>query len=187
MGWLYMKSLKGYSGPRQYLDAQYTYERPERRSRVLRSTLVGKRVYYAAVETVRVPTGELEAYAAVCLYRWNPRDPEGYIFGYKDMDETVGPYECECPARILDLLTPTTSEYAVQWRDRCRVLLEKPMPRPGQIIVFDEPVTFTDGRIFDRTEVVSHARAVEHAKTMLASRGSNQRKKQRSATRIKAS
>ena len=30
MGWLYMKSLKGHSGPRQYLDAQFTWERSDR-------------------------------------------------------------------------------------------------------------------------------------------------------------
>ncbi len=29
MGWLYMQSLKGHAGPRQYLDAQFTYERSD--------------------------------------------------------------------------------------------------------------------------------------------------------------
>ena len=29
MGWLYMTSLKGHSGPRQYPDAQFTYERAD--------------------------------------------------------------------------------------------------------------------------------------------------------------
>jgi len=53
MGWLYMQSLKGHSGPRQYLDAQFTFERPEATSKVLRSALVGMRVYYAAVEQIR--------------------------------------------------------------------------------------------------------------------------------------
>ncbi len=107
MGWLYMKSLKGHSGPRQYLDAQFTFERPDAISKVLRSALVGMRVYYAAVEQVRIATGEREVWAAICLVRYNPRDREGYIFGYKDMEESMGPYECDCPASILDLLTPT--------------------------------------------------------------------------------
>ena len=57
MGWLYMTSLKGHSGPRQYLDAQFTFERADVRSNVLRSALVGMRVYYAAVEQVRIATG----------------------------------------------------------------------------------------------------------------------------------
>jgi len=120
MGWLYMKSLKGHSGPRQYLDAQFTHERPDLISKVLRSALVDMRVYYAAVEQVRVATGQREVWAAICLVRYNPRDPEGYIFGYKDMEESMGPCESNCPAPILDLLTPTDREYAVQWRARCR-------------------------------------------------------------------
>ena len=67
MGWLYMKSPKGHSGPRQYLDAQFTWERPDTISKVLRSALVGMRVYYAAVEHILPATGAREVWAAVCL------------------------------------------------------------------------------------------------------------------------
>ena len=67
MGWLYMKSLKGHSGPRQYLDAQFTVERADTISKVLRSALVGMRVYYAAFEHVLSATGAREVWAAVCL------------------------------------------------------------------------------------------------------------------------
>ncbi len=119
MGWLYMKSLQGHSGPRQYLDAQFTYERPGTISKVLRSALVGMRVYYAAVEQVRIATGGREVWAAICLVRYNPRDREGYIFGYKDMNEGMGPHACDCAMPILDLLTPTGRQYALQWRARC--------------------------------------------------------------------
>jgi hypothetical protein len=166
MGWLYMKSLKGHSGPRQYLDAQFTHERPDLISKVLRSALVGMRVYYAAVEQVRVATGQREVWAAICLVRYNPRDPEGYIFGYKDMEESIGPCESNCPAPILDLLTPTDREYAVQWRARCRenavarrTRASKPNPRAGQVIVFDEPLSFADGRSFQQLEVIANPRS----------------------------
>lgn len=63
MGWLYMKSLKGHSGPRQYLDAQFTWERSDTISKVLRSALVGMRVYYAAVEHMLPATGAREIWA----------------------------------------------------------------------------------------------------------------------------
>ena len=43
MGWLFMRSLGGFSGPRQYLDDQFTYERDGERMRVLRSALVAVR------------------------------------------------------------------------------------------------------------------------------------------------
>jgi hypothetical protein len=148
MGWLYMQSLGGHSGPRQYLDAQFTYERPDQRVRVLRSSLVKMRTYYAAVEIV--PTdGPREVIAVVCLVRYNPRDTEGYVFGYKSMDETMGPCEAECPVAILDLLTPTTGDYAFAWRERCRAATARraavPKLRDGDLVVFTEPIRFTDG------------------------------------------
>jgi hypothetical protein len=161
MGWLTMKSLDGHDGPRSYLDAQFTQHRPDATSKVLLSALVGKRIYYAAVEEVRVATSEREVWAIICLVRYNPRDSEGYIFGYKDMVESMGPYECDCPEPILDLLTPTNSQYALRWRARCRenaaarrAKARKPSPRPGQVIVFDEPLSFADGSSFARLEVV---------------------------------
>ena len=166
MGWLYMQSLKGHSGPRQYLDAQFTFERPEATSKVLWSALVGMRVYYAAVEQIRIASGEREVWALIFLVRYNPRDREGYIFGYNDMEESMGPHECDCPETILDLLTPTDRPYAQQWRARCRAAAAarraraaKPKPRVGQVIVFDEPLAFSDGRSFERLEVVANSRS----------------------------
>ena len=157
MGWLYMQSLGGHAGPRAYLDAQFTYERPDHRCRVLRSALVAMRTYYAALEIVRAG-GEREVAALVCLVRYNPRDRDGYIFGYKDQDESMGPCESECPPAILDLLTPTERPYAVAWRDRCRTVAArraaKPKLRSGQTIAFAEPIAFIDGATFDRMVVV---------------------------------
>ncbi|MGH6766402.1 MAG: DUF6927 domain-containing protein, partial [Bradyrhizobium sp.] len=72
----------------------------------------------------------------------------------------------ECPERILNLLTPTDSSYAIEWRARCRenaaarrALSRKPSPRPGQTIVFDQPLSFSDGRSLDRFEVVANPRS----------------------------
>ena len=108
MGWLYMQSLGGHSGPRQYLDAQFTFARPRpdvqgaavRASRACASTTRPSSMFVTRRDKRTV-------FAAVCLVRYNPRDREGYIFGYKDMDETVGPNESDCPEAILDLLTQT--------------------------------------------------------------------------------
>lgn len=165
MGWLYMQSLNGQSGPRQYLNAQFTFNSADGSSRVLRSALVRMRVYYAAVEQIRT-CGAREVCGLVCLIRYNPRDREGYVFGYKDMGEAVGPVESDCPQAILDLLTPTDRPYAVSWRARCRAnaearraLAAKPAPRPGQMIVFDEALRFRDGCSLDRFEVVANARS----------------------------
>lgn len=51
-------------------------------------------------------------------------------WGYKDMDETMGPHESEAPAQILDALSPTTSEYALAWRARCRDHAARPRRSP---------------------------------------------------------
>jgi hypothetical protein len=157
MGWLFMTSLGRFRGPRAYLDDGFTYERETVRSTVLRSALVGMRTYYAAVELLR-PDKPCEVFAVVCLVRFNPRDAEGYVFGYKDMTEHMGQCEAECPAAILDLLTPTDAKFANAWRERCRAAIaaraRRPRLRNGWTIVFDEPIAFTDGSAHARLEVV---------------------------------
>lgn len=165
MGWLYMQSLGGHSGPRQYLDAQFTYQRPEVTSKVLRSTLLKMRVYYAAIEHVFPNSCDRQIWGLVCLVKYNSRDRDGYILGYKDIDETMGPCECDCPDSILSLLSPTDNQYALEWRSRCREnattraqRASKPSPRPGQTILFDTSISFTDGRRLDRFAVVVNPR-----------------------------
>ena len=149
MGWLFMSSLGGHNGPREYLDAEFTCERPGRSSKVLRSALVRMRTYYAAVE-VLAEGREREVWDCVCLVKYNPRDCEGYIFGYKSMEEGMGPCETECPVAILELLTPTSNDYALKWRSACReraaTRAAKPKLRHGQLVTFAEPLRFVDGR-----------------------------------------
>jgi hypothetical protein len=73
-----------------------------------------------------------------------------YNFGYKVVDETMGPYEAQCPKRILDLLTDPLNDYAAEWRDRCRENLaakaKAATVKPGTVIRLDEPLPFNDGR-----------------------------------------
>lgn len=83
---------------------------------VLKSSMVGS-VYYAAIQIKR--NGIVESvFATTALTRSNMK--EYFNFLYKDIDETMGPYDCKCPKGILDLLTPTDNEYANDWRERCR-------------------------------------------------------------------
>jgi hypothetical protein len=63
----------------------------------------------------------------------------------KSISEDAGPVEDCCPARILDLLTDPSNEHAREWRERCRARLERPRPRKGQKVVFEEPLEFVDG------------------------------------------
>ena len=157
MGWLYMQHLSGHAGPREYLDDQYTSVSAGRRIKVLRSALVTMRTYYAAVEVLEDGKPR-QVSAAVCLVRYNLRDKDGYVFGYKSMGEEWGPCEASCPAAVLDLLTPTENAHALDWRARCRAALAaraaKPKLKAGQVIVFEYPIAFTDGSSHRRMVVV---------------------------------
>ena len=170
MGWLYMTSLDGFKTPTEYLDHQFTFDREERSYRVLRSSLMQMRRYYAAVERVEKVSGQRSVSAVVCLVNYNTRDKEGYIFGYKDMDESMGPCDHDCPAAILDLLTPTDSEWANAWRQKCRARLAKARPRAGQTLVLAQPLTFTDGAVHARFQVVER---IARNRKKIAFRGDN--------------
>lgn len=63
----------------------------------------------------------------------------------KPISEDMGPAEDRCPARILDLLTEPSNDWARKWRERCRARLTKPRPRKGQTVAFAKPLTFTNG------------------------------------------
>lgn len=51
---------------------------------------------------------------------------EGNTFYFKPMDESCGPFYYGCPNTILNLLSPTDSEYANEWRTKCRNKNAKP-------------------------------------------------------------
>ena len=110
---------------------------------IIASSTVGS-TWYAAVKHTWVD-GTFQTFAIICLTR---KGGNGDGFGYKDMDETCGPNECSCPLYILDLLTPTDSEYANDWRARCRAqaaskrTLRATMPKPGARVVFNPPLSY---------------------------------------------
>ena len=157
MGWLYKQSIGPYKTAKEYLNHQFTFESETASYKVLRSALVGMRRYYAAVERVTKESQTKEVSCVVCLVNYNPRDKEGYIFGYKDMDETMYPFATDCPAAILDLLTPTDSENAMRWRAECRRRLSKQRPKNGDTIVLSKPMKFTNQTMHARFRVVELA------------------------------
>lgn len=79
-------------------------------ARVLDSVLDGD-VVYAAVQA----GDDREVRGLVLVLR-----REGARLHIKPISEDMGPADDRCPARILDLLTETSSEIARDWRDRCR-------------------------------------------------------------------
>ncbi|RSU72120.1 hypothetical protein BRX37_20135 [Sphingomonas sp. S-NIH.Pt3_0716] len=152
MGWLTMpfRSMGGHTSAKAYLDDQFTYSRSVDGGtaglRVLASSCPKNRTYYAAVQVMTNGIGG-DVFAVVCLLAWNHRSTTGEQFGYKDMTESMGPNAAECPKHILDLLTPTDKEFALDWRRRCSENLARRSRKvaDGDRVRFAEPLSFTDG------------------------------------------
>jgi hypothetical protein len=129
------------------LKRMFTWENDAYTYKVLDSSLVRFRTWYAAIERVeKEGSKSREVFAAIVLVRVNSRAME---YSYKEMTEDAGPCERECPKKILNLLTPTTSKYAIGWRADCWSRFNKASKRPrlrtGHHIIFDEPLDFTNG------------------------------------------
>lgn len=105
-------------------DNLLNWENENWKTETIKSQMVGS-VYYAAVKRTDKKSGHHEVTAAVILTHGKDRRDPYFNFGYKEMCETCGPGECKCPKSILDLLTPTESEWANEWRQRCRENLKK--------------------------------------------------------------
>lgn len=139
MGWTWMHRKPGQTTA-QVMLAEYA------EGTVFHASAVVDGVFYAAVET---PTRPGVIWALVVL---TGRSPNAYLnFGYKDMDETMGPNEARCPARVLDLLTPTDSTYAVEWRQECRdnIAITPPRFQVGDVVELVRPLEFANGDVLD--------------------------------------
>lgn len=112
--------------------------------KILASSLVKFHTWYAAVEITRKDTGQRDVIAAVVLVHMNPKS--NLPLSYREMTEDCGPGICECPEKILKLLTPTTSKSAIDWRKRCWDRIKdrksKPKLKKGQYLVLDRPLSF---------------------------------------------
>lgn len=103
-------------------DTMFNWESEKYVHTVLKSRMYG-REYYAAIERKNKESGEREVFAVVCLTSVRKENHSTW-FGYKDMDETMGPCYYNCPKGILDLLTETDYEFANKWRETCRSVLD---------------------------------------------------------------
>lgn len=90
-----------------------------------------------------------QLFCAVVLVRFPSKSY--YNFGYKDMDESEGPNESQCPERILKAIEPypPVNQWAFDWRQRCWDNIKNRRARlkfaVGDMIELKERVVFTDG------------------------------------------
>ena len=104
---------------------------------ILKAKVVGS-TYYAALRSRK----DGSVFAAVILTRVDNKSE--FNFYYKIMSEFDGPRERSCPNDILDLLTPTKSRFALQWREDCRNEAKK--LKPGDLPVGTRIRIMLDGR-----------------------------------------
>ena len=96
----------------------------------------------------RAPDGSV-VMAVIFLTKSDKKDH--YNFGYKDMSETMGPYETGASLRFLDLLSPIVGEsqsaqWARRWRDSCRATAalgaKRRKIKPGDKVTLEAPLSF---------------------------------------------
>jgi len=88
--------------------------------------------YLAVRQKVSKENGEVVSnivYAAVVLWSYSKKNGE---LTTKQMDESMGPGYCGATAKLLKLLTPTDSKYALDWRKQCWSKFKK-IPKEYQI------------------------------------------------------
>ena len=104
MGWTGIpKHFDSASEKKQYLDGLFGDG-----IKVLLSRMVSNE-YYAAIQ---LDDGTVTAY----VVKTASRSAE---FLYKGVSEDCGPVWTKCPKMILDVLSPTESQWALEWRKKC--------------------------------------------------------------------
>ena len=156
MGWLYTYKPKGMTVA-EFFEERWAGDGELYTRKLLECAVVKLRTAYIAMECVSKETGIRDVCAVVCLLGYAPHDT--YNFGYKDMDETMFPYACDAPVRILNRLTPTSNHNALAWRAACRAnLLRRKRIVKGAILLHPDGIRFTDGGTRARFMVIQRGR-----------------------------
>lgn len=116
MGWLYSSGWGTANAVRDHLrdqlrQAGYTILDDA-------STKYG-RVYYALIEKPALPD-KPESAVTPTIFVALINGGRGSDWGYKDMDESMGPVEVDCPLRLIDKAGPPPNDWARDWREKVR-------------------------------------------------------------------
>lgn len=126
MGWDYGHATHykkgGVIDRKAEVDEHYNWSSDETKAELVRSCMVGS-TYYGAVRITNLLTDVSSIHAVVVLTHTESRSY--FNFGMKSMSESMGPCEYDCPASILNLLSETDSDWAIEWRERCRKRIEE--------------------------------------------------------------
>lgn len=155
MGWLFYtdRRISGHADEKAEIIRICTNDTETLTQSVSRISKVGS-VWYVAVRSVPKPDAIFSqtqyvtdadggyTFAAVFLISYD----QG-CFGYKDMDETMGPVQARAPLGLLARLSPLADSecYAHGWRKKCKAWAALPSYSEGDEIRLAAPIKITDG------------------------------------------
>ncbi len=150
MGWTFSQSWPKPSDVREHLRDSLVRGKDGRR--IVADAMTGyARRWWAVVEE---PSGERWIFLALI-----ERGGAAHGCGHKDMDESMGPNEEDCPLRFLDMASPPSDPngngWASGWRERVRAFHAKAGQTfgPGQrVTIYGRPYTIV--RPYKRSYVV---------------------------------
>lgn len=169
MGWTYTARSAGTSN-----EDWFKKQWGEKFSAAVKATATKNGVFYAVYETDAAGEDRLVPDAngkvrccIVCLIRWERNPKDGFNFGYKDMDEFMGPYEADCPAKLFNMLSPIkdgVETHARDWRAKCQAAISKRALAVklvnGMVVKLPKPIKFIDGAELDTFTVRKNGRKV---------------------------
>lgn len=110
MGWLF-----GWANRKALIEHLIEpQEGEERKLETLAHCCKGYTTLWVLHQVTYKPTGERTRFVVCYLLR---RYGE---WGYKDVDESMGPNEISCPLSYIERATEPASEYSRQWRERVK-------------------------------------------------------------------
>lgn len=116
MGWTFFNAT---GKPSDILTREFTQKPSEKylsEFKVIDQATRGN-TWYAVIQSTN-PEGIVRVYGMVCLFTFRRGN-----FGYKEIGEECGPYQCQAPLRIvnlLDKLSPSECGYNLKWRQSVR-------------------------------------------------------------------
>jgi len=169
MGWTYQYRAPG-TGNEEWFKREFG----EKFAAGIKASATKNGVFYAVYEVSAEKEGRLVADAdgkvrlcLVVLTRWERNPKDGCNFGYKDMDEFMGPCEAGCPAKLFKMLSPIkdgVETYARDWRARCQEAVDKAAAAiklvDGMAVKLPKPANFINGAAVDTFTVKKIGRKV---------------------------
>lgn len=128
MGWTFNTAPGGFK--KMIAECSQNHETDNRKVECLKKKFIGNIAYkgnlWMLFQETDKETGEQKRYIVLCLM-----ECRGGCWGYKDISDSMGPCETNCPLSYVEACTPTESVWANEWREKVRKF-HAGMPKKGK-------------------------------------------------------